>query len=305
MALFLLIALEWTAPRKAIALTLALALGTSAWTTASQGLWQHTASLPLLCGALWLLVRGEQNDRLVPWAGLLISLATVARYNNATTAVVLALFVLIRYRERFLAFALLAALPLLALLAYNQVIFGSPFDLGYGAAASGWTGVWWQGVVGLLISPAKGLFVFSPFLLLAAVGSIRSLRQPRSLRFYIAIAGWLFVFVMGKMWGWYGGWSYGNRMLTDSLPLWGVLMIAECERLSRRGWLWFGLATGFAITVHSLGLFDYGVNWHNTYDQGGAAQGWLWDIKHSPILFYAYHYMHRLVDGFMSWGYPR
>lgn len=296
MGIFLLTCLEWLTLWKAIALTLALGLGTSIWTTASQALWQHTASLPLLCCALLFLVRGQQDDRLVPWSGFLLSAATVARYNNVTTFAALALFVLYRHRRRLPAFGALAMLPILALLVYNYFVFGYPFELSYGAAVtSGWTETWWRGFAGLLVSPAKGLFVFSPFLLLAFIGSVRSFWQPGSLHFHLVLAVWCFVLVMSFWWGWYGGWSYGNRMLTDSLPLWGLILIPICDKLSGRGWLLFGMATLFAVGVQSLGLFDYGVNWHILYDKGTTSELWLWDVKHSPILFYAYHYAHRLL----------
>jgi hypothetical protein len=297
MMLFYWLCVEWLAPHKAAVLTIALGLGTGMWTTVSQGLWQHTAALPFLCGALWLLAQGERNDRTVPWAGLLLSLATVARYNNVITLVILAVFVLMRHRRRLLPFLLLAGLPLLWLLFYNRLVLGSAlFDFRhYPGVATGCTATWWQGLGGLLVSPAKGLLVFSPFLLLALVESIRSVRPPGTLFFHVALASWVFALVMSSWWGWYGGWSYGNRMLTDTLPLWGLLMVPGCKRLSRRGWLAFGVTAAFGVATHALGLLDYGAVWHRNYDVGCSAQGWLWDVKHSPILFYASRYAHRIV----------
>jgi len=296
MALFYWLCVELVAPWKAAAVTLALGLGTGMWTTVSQGLWQHTAGIPFLCGALWLLVRAEQNDRTVPWAGFLLSVAAVARYNNIVILAILAFFVMIRHWRRFIAFILLAGVPLLCLLCYNTLMFDSPFNLSYGAGVTtGWTTIWWQGLSGLLVSPAKGFFVFSPFLLLALVESIRSIRRLGTLPFHVAVASWVFTLVVSRWWGWYGGWSYGNRMLTDTLPLWGLLLILACDRMSWRGWIVFGVAVVFAVIAHALGLLDYGANWHKAYDVGGFEQGWLWDVKHSPILFYAYHYAHRAL----------
>ncbi len=305
LGLFLLICLERLPARQAVGVTLAFGLGTSAWTTASQGLWQHTASLPLLFGALWLLITGERDARRIPWAGLLLSAATAARYNNATTWVLLGGYVCLRYRRQFPAFVALGALPLLAWLAYNQLIFGSPFELSYGAAGNGWTADMALGFAGLLISPAKGLLIFSPFLVLALIGAVRALRQPRSLEFFAFGAFAIFTLVMSRWWSWYGGWSYGNRMLTDALPLLGVLLLPMCERLSRGGWWLFGAASVFAVGAHALGVFDYGVNWHHTFDTGDNWGTWLWNIKASPILFYAYHYAHRVLATLSLFGYPR
>ena len=81
-------------------------------------------------------------------------------------------------------------------------MYGSPLDLGYGTGVTrGWTAIWWQGLSGLLISPAKGLLVFSPFLVLALVQSIRSARQPHSLYAHVGLAAWVFALIMSGWWG--------------------------------------------------------------------------------------------------------
>jgi hypothetical protein len=300
MGLFYLTCRASMVPWKATALTLAMALGTSNWTTASQGLWQHTGSVLLLCGALVFLVRGEHDERLVPWSGLLLSASTVARYNNATTAAVLTLYVLVHHRRQVAAFAALATMPLIALAAYNTAIFGSPLAMGYGEAATGgWSEVWWQGLLGLLFSPAKGLFVFSPFLMLALPEGVRALLKPRplSLRFCVAVACAVFALIMGVWWGWYGGVSYGNRMLTDAMPLWGLLLVPVCNRFSRIGWTAFGVLAAVAAAVQSLGLLDYGAFWHRVYDTPTYWDTWIWDVQRSPIPFYVFRYWHRLFHG--------
>ena len=70
--LLLTLFLTCTTPLKALFLTGAMAFGTSLWTTASQGLWQHTSSVLLLSSALLLFVAGEQRQRLIPYAGFLL-----------------------------------------------------------------------------------------------------------------------------------------------------------------------------------------------------------------------------------------
>lgn len=98
------------APRSVL-LTLALGLGSGMWTTVSQGLWQHTASIPFLFCAMWVLMRSEHHPRCVPWVGFLLSMATIARYNNVTTAILLSVYVLFHCRTNRTAFLLLAAIP--------------------------------------------------------------------------------------------------------------------------------------------------------------------------------------------------
>ena len=73
-----------------------------------------------------------------------------------------------------------ASVPGAALATYNTYFLGSPFRFGQSEAGhalalekTGLPGVWqtplWDGAAGLLLSPSRGLFFFSPFLLLAAI----------------------------------------------------------------------------------------------------------------------------------------
>jgi len=263
-------------------------------------LWQHTGSVLLLCGALLCLVRGERNVRLVPWAGLLLSAATVARYNNATTALLLAAYVFIHHRRSAAAFLTAAAFPVGALLAYNVAVFSAPLELGYGAGVgAGWIEVWWQGVLGLLLSPAKGFFVFSPFLLLALPAAAQAVtsRARWTLLTYVTLACVIFTLVMGVWWGWYGGVSYGTRMLTDIVPLWGLLLIPACRRFTARGWIVFGALAAVSASIQSLGLPDYGAYWHRLFDTPQHWDTWMWDVPNSPIPFYVVRYASRLLGG--------
>ncbi len=119
----------------------------------------------------------------------------------------------------------------------------------------------WSGVSGLLLSPGRGLLVESPVLLLA-VGAV--LRAGRG-----ASPGWLtplgvsltlFVCVMGKWWAWWGGFSPGNRMLSDALPVLGVALACGLRdawphrrlRVPIVGLAAVSVATAVALTFHPL-----------------------------------------------------
>ena len=209
---------------------------------------------------------------------------------------------LITYPSHRLAYLSLAALPICAVLAYNVAVFGAPLETGYGESArSDWTETWWHGFAGLLVSPAAGLLVFSPFLVVPIIESVRVLRYPRTLPFACSLAFWTFAAMMGSWWGWAGGWSYGNRMLTDVVPLLAVLSLRpwQARRPLVDGVL---LVTAtLAIGFHAVGLLDYGWNWHQAHRDAGYDQAWLWDPGRSPIVFYAARYgdllMGRLGNG--------
>jgi len=294
---FYLAARQLTRDKTALTLALIYGVGTSAWTTASQGLWQHTATLFLLNIGLYLLLLGKRKPLLVTVSGLFVGSTLLARYNNLPTVLLLAVYVWVQHRRTFLSYVLSTLAPLPLLVMYNVAMLGSPLALSYGPSMlEGWTASWKDSLPGLLFSPAVGLFVYSPFFLFTLV-SLRSIWHDRwhTLSLYAALAVLCALLLTGKWWAWYGGTSWGYRMLTDVVPFLCLLIVPALERPSRTRLAVLGVCTIWAAFVHALGLPDYGLSWHSHYDQGGRVIGWLWQVKHSPIPYYTWHYAHRFI----------
>lgn len=295
---FYLAARELTRDRIALTVALIYGVGTSAWTTASQGLWQHTATLFLLNVGLYLLLLGRRKPPLLAASGFFLGSTLLARYNNLPTLLLLAAYVWLLHRRTFLPYALCVLAPLPLLVVYNMAVLGSPLALSYGPSMlEGWTASWKDSLPGLLFSPAVGLFVYSPFFLFT-LASLRGIWRDRwhSFLFYAALAVLCTLLVTGKWWAWYGGTSWGYRMLTDVVPFLCLLIVPALERGSKTTFAILGVCTIWAVFVHALGLPDYGLSWHSRYDQGGGDIGWLWQVKHSPIPEYTWHYAHRLIQ---------
>src|ERR1700722_1170091 len=140
---------------------------------------------------------------LVALAGFLAGAAILVEYPGALAALPLGLYVLWTFPRRWqgvLAFGLGSLPPQILLLWYHKVCFGSPFAIGYRNNVSAQFNQWtsrgfmgvstptWEGFWGSLISPARGLFIFSPFLLLAFYGIARAWKQPDLKRPAILIA---------------------------------------------------------------------------------------------------------------------
>ncbi|MGC8838713.1 MAG: hypothetical protein ACP5UM_09890, partial [Anaerolineae bacterium] len=78
-----------------------------------------------------------------------------------------------------LALAVPVAAAVALLLAYNAARFGSPWVSGY-LPEERFSGDWLQGILGLLVSPGRGLFLYVPVLGFALLGWPRLLRKhPR------------------------------------------------------------------------------------------------------------------------------
>lgn len=125
------------------------------------------------------------------------------------------------------------ALALLAFLNWQR--FGSALDSGYGPALQGglFGGEPGRALLGLLVSPGRGLLWMAPGLLAIPYGLAWAKRQKRrdfvgtvALIFFATILPLLFLR------GWHGAWSYGPRYLMPALPALWVLASLGFQRSS-------------------------------------------------------------------------
>jgi len=262
---------------------LVLALGTSLWST-SQALWQHPAAVLGLCAALLCMVRAEHDARWAGRAGLALALAVAARYADVVLAGVLALAIAARWPRRIPHLLLWSAPVVAAVLAYHEATFGSPLRQGLPAAGR-FSAPWGEGHLGLLVSPGKGLLVFTPVAAMAALGLLRAARTgERGLAASCAAAfaaHWLFV---GRWSAWDGGECWGPRMMTDAVPLL-LLFLPDAHDVAPR---LTAAAAAVSVAVQALGAFAYDYRWERLRQRPVASvHPELWDVARSPIAFYA------------------
>ncbi len=266
--------------------TIAFAFGSGVWTTASQGLWQHTPSILFQSLALFFLARAANHGGSLAPAGLFLSLATISRPPVVLIALVFALYVLAHHRRDAIPFVVSALPPLGLVLIYNALLNGSPFIFGYQEGIAGIFAIpRWEPIQGLLFSPGRGLFIFSPFLVLAPIGLwIGGIQKRQPLFLYLGLDFLAYLGIMAS-WGSLGGWAYGPRMLTDTLPVMCLLIIPAVESI-RGNWrvvLWASVV--YAIFVQSLGLWDYGLRFHADPTNS------VWSVENSEPLFYLRMYI--------------
>jgi hypothetical protein len=200
------------------------ALGTSFWSTASRGLWQHGPVVLFTTLGLWCLVRGR---RLRDWrwsaiAGLPLGMAFVVRPTLACAIGLAGLVLLFTDRKALLWYCVAAASVVLPSVVLNLVTYGTlivPVYLpGQGPVNSGISPTLGDGLVGTMVSPGRGLLVFTPFLVLSLVGVWLRRKQLNGLDI-VAVGSILFLwYATANTVTWEGGASYGPRYLTDTLP---------------------------------------------------------------------------------------
>ena len=239
-------------------LTVAYAFGTTTWVISSQALWQHGMGQLLVVGLILLLTAPCTVPRALA-AGLLCGLIVGNRPPDAILAGALGVYGLFWAGRRAALVGVAASVPALLVLFYNVTVVGAlggapqlVDNLGFfGHDMS-------SGLAGLLFSPTRGLFVFSPFLLFLVFAWRHLPRDRAEQGLTLAMsAGVIAQVLLYSMIDWRAGISWGPRFLTDLLPLLIWLLVPVVVALGRRGRACFVAAVGIAIAIESVGAFAY------------------------------------------------
>jgi len=156
------------------------------------------------------------------------------------------------------AFALPLVLALVGLLAYNALRFGSPLTSGY-LPQERFSGNWIEGIIGLLLSPGRGLLLYVPVLWAALAGWPALLKARRREALLWGSVVLIYVLLYGKWFMWHGGYAWGPRFLVPVVPLL-CLGLAPwlAQRHGRVAWTLFGVALALSMAFAALGtLVDF------------------------------------------------
>lgn len=237
------------------------AFGTTTWVISSQALWMHGIASLLIVAAL-LLVTGRATAIRIAAAGFCCALIVSTRQPDAVLAGAVALYAIGWARHRIWLFICAGAVPLVPLLAYNVTLVGNLFGayatIRHTGLANFFNDNPVEGLAGLLVSPTRGLFVFSPFLIFIPLfaGSILRERNWRPLTVLLSLAA--IAQIVGYAFGdWRQGASWGPRWLTDILPLLMWMLPPALEKMSWRARCLFAVACVVAVAIQVIGAFWY------------------------------------------------
>jgi hypothetical protein len=260
-AALLYLLLRRRAPRgDAVLLTMAYAFGTNTWATSSQALWQHGPAQLLLVGAL-LAVTGDWTPRRLAVAGLLCGLLIANRPPDVLLAGSLALYLAASLPDKRLLVWFAAPIALVGGLAfaYNLHYFGHPMGHYPLMTVMGrffsYPPLW--GTLGLLLSPAKGLLVFSPFLFfLVARPFVTGAPADRLLTLCLTLGVVAQILLYART-DWRAGYCYGPRFLIDLLPILIWMLVPVLARMGLALRLVFAAGVLAAMAIQVIGVLYY------------------------------------------------
>jgi hypothetical protein len=281
-------------PLPALGLAALFAFGTSAWSVASRALWQHGPSMLLLAIALHLFVRARSDPRVAAYASIPLALAYVMRPTNAIAIAVFTALVAWK-TPRTLPRYLLFALPIAAaFLAYDVATYHSILPPYYRAARVEHSPYFWTALAGNLVSPARGLFVYTPVFLLCFAGVALKLRRRTfealdAALLALCVLHWI---VISSFPHWWAGHSYGPRFFSDLLPVFVYFLIPvvqairEASGTSRRiATIGFVALAAIGVLLHARGAIDKATwRWNATPANVDFAPNRLWDFRDPPFL---------------------
>lgn len=275
--------LERIVDRKiAIAGAVVFGFGTTMWPLASMAMYQHApVAMFHMIGLLGLF---SSKPRAPVLAGFGFAAATFIRPTTGIAFALVGLFQVLRGRRAVALFALGAAVPIAGILIQNRWIWGSWLAGGYSHSGIAFDAPMPTGLFGLSFGWWRGMFVYSPVLILGFAGAVMALRRVRHrLEQPLVVLGLASVgtFLFYSKWStWWNGLNqFGYRYLLDIVPFLVVLSAYAVSRNERIRTIARPLAILSVMTMtfgaapHQFG-FD-GVLFADTLEESSLGQAWI------------------------------
>lgn len=270
-----------TTRRLAAGLAIVYALGTSSFSVSSQALWQHGSSqLAIIC-AIYCIIRGRDEPHWIAYAGFPCAFSVVCRPVDLLIAIPMSLYVLVHHRRSFPKYVLFALPAVTFQILYNMYYFQNAARTQFQVQKSSfWVRTLFEGLPNILLSPGRGLFIYSPVFLFSLVGIILIWRRREYILLRYLSAGTLATMLMySKYFGWWGGFTYGPRLLADITPILALclLPIAPLLKKSKAALYIFIVLGAFSIAAHANGAFFEDGTWNASVDiNRHAERNWNW-----------------------------
>jgi hypothetical protein len=297
------------------ALTFTFGTTTAAWQYSKHFLSEPVTGFFLLLAAYAAFVGVRQRVRrtgftVVFLAGLCLGLAIGSKISTVIVVPGVVLYVLFpphvdpaagrpRQAAALRCLALLLGLggPAMAVAAANYARFGDPLQTGY-ATSPHWFDFGRLGVPGLLYSPTKSVFLYTPIAVLSVVGfGAFWSRFPREAVLFAFVFAAHIVFY-GSLTFWHGDVAWGPRYLVPTtalltLPAGAAVAWSGSERRRAAAKWLFALAAVGGLAIQSGGIAQCPVAYPDLSAGSVIAGPRYWDAGLSPVVGHWRLLLHR------------
>jgi hypothetical protein len=213
-------------------------LGSSLVSTMGTALWSFNYTVVSTLGCVLLLrdPRLHQSRFLPSLLGLLLFVAFLCRPTSAIFIALVLAYLLVRDRRVFAVTSVTAAAGVLLLALWSWREFGQVLPDYYLPRRISEPNHFWTAVYGNLLSPSRGVLIHSPFLILIALMAIGVWREiARRRLFWLGIL-WFVIHLgtVSRFPHWWGGHSFGSRLLTDAMPALVLISIVVVQAVRKR-----------------------------------------------------------------------
>ena len=228
--------------------------------------------------------------------GLLLFVGFWSRPTVAPFILVVFAYIFFRQRTIFLRLAITAFIPLLLFLAWSWLTYGQLLPYFYTPNRLLETPAFGVAFYGNALSPARGLFVFSPFFALVLVGALWFFHDlKKDDLFWLSLVWFIlyYIAIARKNEDWWDGHNYGPRVLIDGMPALILLTLLLWRVISRRASLTpkvialssYAILSVGAIFIHSYqGLYNPSTNLWNKDPNIDRYPEYLFDWKYPQFL---------------------
>ena len=225
--IFVYLSLKELVQKKTAAFTaIVFAFATNTWAISSQALWQHGLVELFLAMSIYLVLLNEKqkSEKNIIYLGIISGFFIFNRPPDSILLTPIIYYILNLKDRRIIYYFSFMALSSAPFFLYNIHYFGSLFG-GYAGLASDihFNFNMITGFVGLLASPSRGIFIYTPIIVFSILGYSKISKLSNEIvKNFLLISG---ISILGQILlysafvCWWGGWSYGPRFLTGILPV--------------------------------------------------------------------------------------
>ena len=293
--LFLLLQKVFKNIKLSVLFSFLYAFATPAFSINSQGLWQHTsASLFMILSQLLLLygLEGNKSKRAGNFIFSILAglLSVFSRPVFFIFFCILNIILFLKEKQNYKKYLAISILGLL-LIIYNNLFLYKSSAGAYGE----YMGLFniqflYTNFLGLIFSPARGLIVYSPILLISLVAYflVRKYIKDRikGTFFYINLSFFVLGLILISFWkSWWGGHSWGGRLASD-IAISGIILCSYVYHFRK------GLVTKiFILSLAVISIFSQAIGvfynptgiWDSYPSNVDTNPARLWSLKDNPI----------------------